>query len=522
MLTTNTDQKIQYGAVDNAAYRSKQVAKTDSTYFKNGDSFPVKGQKILVTLQPNNKVVEAFVYATDVIPLNNGTDLVFSVAFGNETEAWGGKLKYSRVRWVVEDINNIEVAEYKTLVEKCDQAINNLLNKTTPDIEDTIKSAENGLGSLSVQEQLESLEKLSETLLISDAFADQQAHMLCLRIRLAFVMRAYAFCAREAQSMQSALGEPEQFVEEFDQSLHEIYFVALIDGAESLYNGIDDERCIHELLKIRKAIPEVFRDDEETAQRLMNKSKVYSDESEISRRSVVTLRVDLPLDEATDVYRVIEVYGLTTLEELREYLVASFGWVGAEGDEFIVSDHGPVHIGPTPEDDSPLVSSLQDEQAVVFLKDVKDTFVWVYDIDDDRWLHEIQIVGTREETVKEEERDQYPKCIDGAGATPPENVGGVRGYKDFLHVTLTEKPSSRFPSKSVALEHASHNIGFSNSALSRCHGVFRRPKKIAVPPPHNMALLCSDHNICGDWGRHAFDLGVVNRALHELVQVIEE
>ncbi|QQS49610.1 MAG: plasmid pRiA4b ORF-3 family protein [Acidobacteriota bacterium] len=28
--------------------------------------------------------------------------------------------------------------------------------------------------------------------------------------------------------------------------------------------------------------------------------------------------------------------------------------------------------------------------------------------------------------------DLYPRCIDGAGACPPEDVGGVWGYKEFL------------------------------------------------------------------------------------------
>ena len=53
---------------------------------------------------------------------------------------------------------------------------------------------------------------------------------------------------------------------------------------------------------------------------------------------------------------------------------------------------------------------------------------YIYDFGD-YWKHEI----TLEEVVENYEHG-YPTCIDGEGACPPEDVGGVHGYEMFLEV----------------------------------------------------------------------------------------
>ncbi|SER23939.1 pRiA4b ORF-3-like protein [Gracilibacillus ureilyticus] len=71
----------------------------------------------------------------------------------------------------------------------------------------------------------------------------------------------------------------------------------------------------------------------------------------------------------------------------------------------------------------------------VVIGDALDQFksiVYTYDLGDD-WQHIIKI-----EKWIEEFDTRYPVCLDGEGATPPENVGGIPGYNDFLDIIQSE------------------------------------------------------------------------------------
>ncbi len=52
---------------------------------------------------------------------------------------------------------------------------------------------------------------------------------------------------------------------------------------------------------------------------------------------------------------------------------------------------------------------------------------YVYDFGDN-WRHDltVELIEVARPGVR------YPRCLDGAGACPPEDVGGARGYEDFL------------------------------------------------------------------------------------------
>ncbi len=61
-------------------------------------------------------------------------------------------------------------------------------------------------------------------------------------------------------------------------------------------------------------------------------------------------------------------------------------------------------------------------------------FVYEYDFGDS-WEHTVQV----EAILPIEKGEQYPVCIAGKGACPPEDVGGVWGYEDFLKVISNPK-----------------------------------------------------------------------------------
>ncbi len=55
------------------------------------------------------------------------------------------------------------------------------------------------------------------------------------------------------------------------------------------------------------------------------------------------------------------------------------------------------------------------------------TFIYEYDFSDG-WQYAIKL----EETHAAVPKTTYPRCTDGERACPPENVGGIGDYEDFL------------------------------------------------------------------------------------------
>ena len=54
--------------------------------------------------------------------------------------------------------------------------------------------------------------------------------------------------------------------------------------------------------------------------------------------------------------------------------------------------------------------------------------VYVYDSGDD-WQHKIEL-----EKIIDDYESGYPTILEGDGACPPEDVGGIPGYEEFLRV----------------------------------------------------------------------------------------
>lgn len=63
-----------------------------------------------------------------------------------------------------------------------------------------------------------------------------------------------------------------------------------------------------------------------------------------------------------------------------------------------------------------------------------NTAKYIYDFGDD-WHHTVKFEGEFDKIAKQ----KYPICIAGKNACPPEDVGGVWGYKDFLNIINNPK-----------------------------------------------------------------------------------
>ncbi len=91
-------------------------------------------------------------------------------------------------------------------------------------------------------------------------------------------------------------------------------------------------------------------------------------------------------------------------------------------------------VKPTPKEDSlgiigrMLETKLKKAQSAKIDKCLEKytTFEYIYDFGD-YWQHQIQIEGVIDDYLF-----GYPQVLEGAGACPPEDVGGIDGYVEFL------------------------------------------------------------------------------------------
>ena len=144
--------------------------------------------------------------------------------------------------------------------------------------------------------------------------------------------------------------------------------------------------------------------------------------------SAVVWQLKITLKGSTPpIWRRILVPGDTSLAKLHRILQLVLGWWNCHLHQFTI--HGRDFGAP--DDDLPEFSNTLEDEKDVKLMDVlhgvKDRFVYQYDFGDD-WLHQIVV----EKVIPREKGKRYPACIAGARACPPEDCGGIWGYRNFL------------------------------------------------------------------------------------------
>jgi len=124
------------------------------------------------------------------------------------------------------------------------------------------------------------------------------------------------------------------------------------------------------------------------------------------------------------IWRRIQVRGDTTLDKLHDIIQAVMGWTDSHLHQFIV---GEAYFGPS----DPMYDDLpMNDEASFTLSRITDregsAFIYEYDFGDS-WHHELLV-----EKILLPEETQYPVCLAGERACPPEDVGGIWGYEEFL------------------------------------------------------------------------------------------
>jgi len=139
--------------------------------------------------------------------------------------------------------------------------------------------------------------------------------------------------------------------------------------------------------------------------------------------TVLQLRVTL-CDAEPPIWRRFVVSGARDLAHLDQVLQAVMGWTDTHLHMF-VADSG-VYGEPDAEFDADMASE-EDVRIDSILQCQGDAVRYEYDFGDG-WEHEVAV-----ETLRDSRGQQsVPRCLAGERACPPEDVGGVPGYEDFL------------------------------------------------------------------------------------------
>jgi hypothetical protein len=121
------------------------------------------------------------------------------------------------------------------------------------------------------------------------------------------------------------------------------------------------------------------------------------------------------------------------LRELHLVLQAAFGWMNAHMHEFEIGglNFADELAQAERDDDDPKVFDEMEVRLRDFTREPGTVFRYVYDMGDN-WIHTVRL----ENSLELEPAPKVARCVEGARARPPEDVGGVSGYQEFLEAVF--------------------------------------------------------------------------------------
>ena len=152
-------------------------------------------------------------------------------------------------------------------------------------------------------------------------------------------------------------------------------------------------------------------------------------ENKISLKdSVYQLKITLH-EGNPEIWRRVLVPGNFTLAKLHQVIQIAMGWTNSHLHEFEIDKKRYINPEHDPDDFDPDHSRARDEKKLKLLEisQAVNTFEYRYDFGDG-WRHKIVV----EDIMPKNEIYHYPVCLDGAGACPPEDCGGMGGYGELL------------------------------------------------------------------------------------------
>jgi hypothetical protein len=124
------------------------------------------------------------------------------------------------------------------------------------------------------------------------------------------------------------------------------------------------------------------------------------------------------------IWRRVLVPANATLGDLHQLIQLVMGWAGYHLHIFTVED---LDYGvPSPDDWRPVRDERRFRLDRLNLAP-KSRFYYEYDFGDS-WVHQLLV----EKALEADPEVQYPVCVTGRRAAPPDDVGGIPGYEMFV------------------------------------------------------------------------------------------
>ena len=130
-----------------------------------------------------------------------------------------------------------------------------------------------------------------------------------------------------------------------------------------------------------------------------------------------------------DIRRVIEVPADYSFWDLHVAIQDSMGWLDYHLHEFIPQSKGAKPIGIPESQEDEMVDAGWKIPISTHYSSPGDSMSYVYDFGDD-WHHVVTLVAI----TNRDNSMEYPNCVSGEGACPPEDCGGVPGYYRLLEI----------------------------------------------------------------------------------------
>ena len=151
-------------------------------------------------------------------------------------------------------------------------------------------------------------------------------------------------------------------------------------------------------------------------------------------KTVYQIKVTL-IDSKPPIWRRMIIPDNITLYQLHKILQTVMGWMNSHLHHFIINEE---FYGSSEDDEFGDMRTKNESRYKLNQLVTRAGFKFRYEYDfGDSWLHDLVV----EKILPAEKGAAYPVCIAGKRACPPEDVGGIWGYEDFLKTISNPKHS---------------------------------------------------------------------------------
>lgn len=175
------------------------------------------------------------------------------------------------------------------------------------------------------------------------------------------------------------------------------------------------------------------------------------------------------------IWRRVQVWEHYTLDQLHRVLQVAMGWENYHLYEFRVG--GSVYRDPHPENEAEILNARRTRICNV-LSGIGAELEYLYDFGDS-WRHDLVL----EAILDPSQGALYPRCAGGQRSCPPEDVGGIGGYQDYLRAMAD--PSHEQHEDMMAWRGPFDTEAFSIEKVNKLlEKKFRPVRKRAIPDPN--------------------------------------